>query len=222
MLPTALIGQAGAMVELDGLVVADEPEAWEAAGFAVDPDGVCRVGRVRIRLAGRGGGGKRIQSWVLRGIPEATTTVDGLPTAVTSEAACEPASHPNGVLAIDHLVALTPDVGRTVAALAALGVELRRQREVDAAQYGFPAVQSFFRLGEPILELLGGVEPTGDGPCGFFGLAYTVADLDGLAARGGDTLGRVKDAVQPGRRIATLRHKAFDMSVATAFMTPEP
>ena len=49
-----------------------------------------------------------------------------------------------------------------------------------------------------------------------------MADLDGLAGRCGDTLGSIKDAVQPGRRIATLRHKSFDMSVATAFMTSEP
>lgn len=207
-------------VELDGLVVADEPAAWEAAGFAVDPDGVARVGRVRIHLAGRAAG-KRILSWVLRGVPAGTTEIDGLPTTATDEPACEPAEHPNGVLAVDHLVGLTPDVDRTVAALGALGVELKRQREVDASQYGFDAVQSFFRLGEPIFELLGGVEPTGDGPCAFFGLAYTVADLDALPARYGEGIGAVKDAVQPGRRIATLRHKAFDMSVATAFMSGE-
>ena len=219
MLPTGPIGKAGAMqVELDGLVVGDEPEAWEAAGFTVDPDGSTRVGRVRIRLAGRDGG-KRIRSWVLRGVPAGTASVDGLPTLVTDAAPCEPAEHPNGVHAIDHLVALSPDVARTVAALGAIGVGVRRQREVDAAQYGFPAVQTFFRLGEPILELLGGMEPSGDGPASFFGLAYTVADLDALAARCGDALGTVKDAVQPGRRIATLRHKTYDMSVATAFMT---
>jgi hypothetical protein len=35
-------------------------------------------------------------------------------------------------------------------------------------------------------------------------------------------LGHIKDAVQPGRRIATLRHRDVGMSVATAFMTPEP
>ena len=208
-------------VELDGLVVADEPEAWESAGFAVDPDGVTRAGRVRIRLVGRAEG-KRIRSWVLRGVPAGTDQVDGLPTLVTDEPACEPAEHPNGVLAIDHLVALTPDVPRTVAALGSLGVEVRRQREVDASQYGFEALQTFFRMGEPILELLGGVAPSGDGPASFFGLAYTVSDLDALADRCGPTLGAIKDAVQPGRRIATLRHKALDMSVATAFMTPEP
>lgn len=206
------------MVELDGLVVGDEPEAWAEAGFTVDDDGIVRVGQVRIRLAGRDDG-KRILSWVLRGAPAGTESVDGLPTAVTTDPACEPATHPNGVLALDHLVALTPDVARTVAALGDLGVEVRRAREVDAAQYGFPAVQTFFRLGEPILELLGGTEPSGDGPAGFFGLAYTVADIDALPALYGPALGTVKDAVQPGRRIATLRHKTFDMSVATAFMS---
>lgn len=207
------------MVELDGLVVGDEPASWRDAGFTVDDDGVCRIGRVRVRLAGRDGG-KRIRSWALRGVPPGTTDVDGLPTTPTGEPACEPAAHPNGVLAIDHVVALTPDVARTVAAFGALGVEVRRTREVDAAQYGFPAIQTFFRLGEPILELLGGTEPSGDGPAGFFGLAYTVSDIDALPGRYGPAVGAVKDAVQPGRRIATLRHKSFDMSVATAFMTP--
>jgi hypothetical protein len=207
------------MVELDELVVGDEPETWADAGFTVDDDGVTRIGRVRVRLAGRDGG-KRIRSWVLRGGPADLTDVDGLPTAVTDRPPCEPAVHPNGVLAIDHVVTLTPDVGRTVGALGALGVDARSSREVDAAQYGFAAVQTFFRLGEPILELIGGAEPSGDGPAGFFGLAYTVSDLDALPGRYGSALGAVKDAVQPGRRIATLRHKAFDMSVATAFMTP--
>ena len=205
-------------VELDGLVVGDEPESWADAGFTVDDDGVARVGQVRIRLAGRDDG-KRIRSWVLRGVPGELDSVDGLPTAVTDRPPCEPAVHPNGALAIDHLVAVTPDVGRTVAALGSLGVDVRRQRAVDAAQYGFDALQTFFTLGDPILELLGGIEPSGDGPASFFGLAYTVSDLDALPARYGEGIGTVKDAVQPGRRIATLRHKTFDMSVATAFMS---
>jgi hypothetical protein len=51
-------------------------------------------------------------------------------------------------------------------------------------------------------------------------LAYTVQDLDATARLLGENLGRVKDAVQPGRQIATLRHKEFGMSVATAFMSP--
>ena len=207
--------------ELDEVVVADPPEAWEAAGFLVDPDAVCRVGTVRIRLAGPGAG-KRIVSWSLRGLPAGTTDVDGLPTTGSVQPPCEPASHPNGATALDHLVVLTPDTERTVAALGSLGVELRRTREVPAEQYGFEASQSFFRIGEPILELLGPLAPSGDGPAGFFGFAWTVSDLDALAADLGPALGKVKDAVQPGRRIATLRHKDVGMTVATAFMSPDP
>lgn len=207
--------------DLDELVVADRPEAWEAAGFCVDPDGTCRVGHVRVRLVGSGAG-KRIVGWSLRGLPAGTDDIDGLPTAVSTDAPCAPAEHPNGVVGLDHLVVLTPDSSRTVAVLEALGMPLRRTREVPAEQYGFEAMQSFFRVGEPILELLGPREPTGDGPAGFFGVAWTVADLDGLAERLGSALGRPKAAVQPGRRIATLRHKEVGMTVATAFMTPDP
>jgi hypothetical protein len=206
--------------ELDELRVADPPEAWEAAGFAVDGDGTCRVGSVRVRLLGPEAG-KRIVGWSLRGVPAGTTDVDGLPTAATDEGAPpgEASEHPNGAVALDHLVVLTPDTDRTVAALGALGIERRRTRQVPPEQYGFEAVQSFFRIGEPILELLGSTAPTGDGPAAFYGLAWTVSDLDALADRLGPALGRVKDAVQPGRRIATLRHKEVGMSVATAFMS---
>jgi catechol 2,3-dioxygenase-like lactoylglutathione lyase family enzyme len=205
--------------ELDELVVADPPEAWEAAGFAVDADGTCRVGSVRVRLAGPEAG-KRIVGWSLRGLPDDTTDIEGLSTAPSDRPAPAPAEHPNGATSLDHVVVLTPDTERTVRTLGSLGVELRRTREVPAEQYGFEASQSFFRLGEPILELLGPLTPTGDGPAGFFGLAWTVADIDALAEQLGPALGRVKDAVQPGRRIATLRHKDVGMSVATAFMTP--
>jgi hypothetical protein len=204
--------------ELDELVVADPPEAWEAAGFAVDGDGICNIGTVRVRLAGRDAG-KRIVAWSLRGVPDDTTEVEGLPTTPSNRPAPAPTEHPNGVTALDHVVVLTPHTERTVTALGSLGVELRRTREVPAEQYGFEAAQSFFRLGEPILELLGPLTPTGDGPAGFFGLAWTVDDLDALADQLGPALGRIKDAVQPGRRIATLRHKDVGMSVATAFMS---
>ena len=204
--------------ELDQLLVADPPEAWEAAGFAVDADGCCRIGAVTVRVVGREAG-KRIVGWSLRGVPASTTDVDGLPTTASSGPPTQGSDHPNGAVALDHVVVLTPDTERTVGVLGSLGIECRRTRQVPAEQYGFEAVQSFFRLGEPILELLGGIEPTGDGPAGFFGLAWTVDDLDALADRLGPALGRVKDAVQPGRRIATLRHKDVGMSVATAFMS---
>jgi hypothetical protein len=210
---------------IESIVIADPPETWAAAGFTVGDDGTCQVGTVRIRLAGPEAG-KRIVSWTLRDVPESTASIDGLPTDA-APATDPPAAavHDNGVESIDHLVILSPDVDRTIAALSSVGIEPRRTRQVDAAQYGFAARQTFFRLGEVILELIGADEPmegAADRPAGFFGLAYTVRDLDATAALLADHIGHVKDAVQPGRRITTLRHKDLGMSVATAFMSPGP
>jgi hypothetical protein len=209
------------MTTIDAITIADPPDAWADAGFTVDDDGVCRVGSVRIELAGAEAG-KRIVSWSLRGIDPATTEIDGLPTTASTREPCTGAQHPNGVEIIDHLVILSPHTDRTVAVLNGIGLPTRRTRHVDAEQYGFAARQTFFKMAEVVLELIGSDEPMGDGPAGFFGLAYTVSDIDALAGRYGEHIGSVKDAVQPGRRITTLRHKELGMSVATAFMSAGP
>lgn len=208
-------------VTIDEILVGDPPEAWKAAGFAVDDDGTCRIGTVRVRLMGRDGG-KRILGWSLRGAPEARLadgTLDGLPTALSTTAPATGAEHPNGATHIDHVVLLSPDLPRTTTAIEALGIEQRGERETTS--YGAPMRQIFFRLGEVILELVGGTE-AGEGDPGFFGLAITVSDLDTAASLLGEHLGQPKDAVQDGRRIATLRHRDLGMSVATALMSPEP
>ncbi|HEY5156304.1 MAG TPA: hypothetical protein VIJ47_16295 [Acidimicrobiales bacterium] len=206
---------------IDEITVGDEPKSWRAAGFTVDDDGVCRIGTVRVRLIGRERG-KRILDWSLRDIDADALTdggLDGLPTAPSSAPPAEPAIHANGVRSIDHVVLLSPDTARTTTALEAVGFDVRRVRETDS--YGSPMRQVFFRAGEVIIELVGPDEP-GEGATGFFGLALTVDDLEATAALLGPALGRPKDAVQPGRRIASLRHKDLDISVATALMTPEP
>jgi len=209
-------------VTIDEILVGDPPDAWEAAGFAVDADGSCRIGQVRVRLVGRDGG-KRILGWSLRDAPPARLadgTLDGLPTTASDAPPVEPGKHPNGSLYIDHVVLLTPDLARTTEALAAIGLTPRGERDSDT--YGAPMRQVFFRLGEVILELIGQPGTAGEGDPGFFGLAITVADLDAAGALLGEHLGQSKDAVQDGRRIATLRHREVGMSVATALMTPEP
>jgi hypothetical protein len=204
------------------LVVADPPEAWSRAGFAVGADAVVHVDGLRVRLVGRDGGRKRILSWAFEGIGP-IDSLDGLPTSQLDppgDGGVAPEPHPNGVIGLDHVVIASPDDRRTTAALAAAGFEPRRTRETES--YGAPMRQTFFRSGPVILELIGSPEPTGDGPAGFFGLAWTVTDLDASASLLGPGLGTRKDAVQPGRRIATLRHKDLGLSVATAFMSPEP
>ena len=117
---------------------------------------------------------------------------------------------------IDHLVVLTPDLDRTTEALGAVGVEARRTREAGRGR-----LQRFFRLGEVVLEVVGPIDPSGDGPATFFGLALTVADLDATVSHLAGRIGDPKDAVQPGRQIATLR-TGDEVSVPIAVMSPEP
>jgi glyoxalase/bleomycin resistance protein/dioxygenase superfamily protein len=191
---------------IEGLEIADEPAAWSAAGFAV-ADGVCQVSRVRLRLVGKGDR-RGILGWALG---------DG--------AACEPAApHPNGAVSVDHVVMLSPDLDRTVGELEEQGFELRRRREGPTP--GGSTRQAFFRAGEPILEVVQAPEGTSvardpDGPARLWGLAFEVEDMERTAAALGDLLGTPRDAVQPGRRIATLRPEA-GLGPAVAFMSSGP
>jgi hypothetical protein len=210
-------------VTIDELVVADPPAAWTAAGFTVDAD-VCRVGSVGIRLVGRDRG-KGIVAWSLRGLAgtidgDLGGHLDGIPTTRSDRPAEEPAAHPNGVVGIDHVVLLSPDLGRTTRALAAVGLEPRRER--DAELGGLPMRQVFYRLGEVILEVVGSPDSAGEGPSTLWGLTHVVADIDAAVAALGEVGGRVKDAVQPGRRITTLRHRDLGLSVRTALISPDP
>lgn len=58
-----------------------------------------------------------------------------------------------------------------------------------------------------------------DAPCRFYGLAFLVDDLDATARTLGPLLGEARDAVQPGRRIATVRREAR-LGLPVAFMPP--
>ena len=183
-------------------------------GFTVDAAGNCLIGEVRLVVEG---GDQGLCAWSLDGV-DSGGGIDGLATHrapdATRATAAGPGvgSHPNGVVAIDHVVVTSPDLARTTSALQAVGMEPRRTRDHGAMR------QIFFRLGPVILELVGPPAPGGDGPARFWGIAFTVADLDATARFLGDRLGRVKDAVQPGRRIASLRKEA-GLTVPMAFMS---
>jgi hypothetical protein len=121
--------------------------------------------------------------------------------------------HSNGIVAIDHLVAMTPNLDRSVEALQRAGLDLRRIRE-QPTPAGAPR-QAFFRLGEVILEVVQepqdvlAARPDGaDGRARFWGLALLSDDLELTVARLGEQVSEIRAAVQPGRRIATLRRSA--------------
>ncbi len=208
-------------VTIDELTVADEPAAWEALGFAVEGD-VCVLGDVRIRLAGPYAG-ERLAGWSLREVEE--LKLDGLATARSEQPPpSEAPAHPNGLTAIDHVVAMTPVLDRTVAALKRAGLDLRRIRE-EPTPAGAPR-QAFFRLGATILEVV--QEPPqaieragGDHRAFFWGLALLAPDIEATVASLGDRVSEVRDAVQPGRRIATLRRSA-GLALPVALITPRP
>ncbi|HKI67482.1 MAG TPA: hypothetical protein VJ989_09470 [Solirubrobacterales bacterium] len=206
---------------IDELTVADEPAAWEALGFAVEGD-ACVVGEVRIHLAGPHAG-ERLVGWSLR--DTGGVELDGLPTARSERPPpAAPPAHPNGLTAVDHVVAMTPALDRTVAALKLAGLDLRRIRE-EPTPAGAPR-QAFFRLGATILEVV--QEPPeaieragGDHPAFFWGLAFLAPDLDATVASLGDRVSEIRDAVQPGRRIATVRRSA-GLALPVALISPRP
>ncbi len=201
-------------ITVDEIEVADPAGAWMPAGFSVDSDAVCRVGGVRVRLLGRERG-SGIVGWSLRGLAS-DGSLDGIPTRTSDAPAAASAEHANGVTSIDHVVLLSPDLGRTVDALAAVGVEPRRER--DGALGGQPIRQIFFRFGEVIVEVVGS-PAAGDGPSTLWGITYVVADIDATATFFGERTTPVKDAVQHGRRITTLRNHELGMSVRTAMIS---
>jgi hypothetical protein len=202
------------------LKVGDAPEAWAGLGFAVDGD-VCVVGDVRIELAGTGPG-KGLTGWSLRDFGGGE--LDGLPTARSdSPPPAEAPEHPNGIAAVDHVVAISSDLDRTVTALQAAGLDLRRIRE-EPTPAGAPR-QAFFRLGAVILEVVQAPEEAiertgGDRPTFFWGLAFVAPDLDATAASLKDRVSEIRPAIQPARRIATLRRGA-GLSVPVALITPQ-
>ena len=175
---------------LTELAVAGDAPAWEAAGFTVVVDGI-RVSQLQLQI-GKGEAG--IGEWTLA---ESATPVE--------------VAHPNGATILDHLVVFSGDPEQTTKEYARFGWEPRRTRDVGGGR-----TQTFFKSGEIIIELIG---PMPNVIHQLWGLAFTVRDLDACAALLGDALGRIKDAVQPGRKIATLRHEACGLTVPIAFMS---
>jgi hypothetical protein len=162
------------------IVLGDPPEAWEALGFDVR-DGLVALGEERLQLTGRGGGILEVTA------PGLTADhPDHLPLRATEGAGPDPPAHPNGAFAVDQVVVLTGSLDRTVAALEDAGLDLRRR---DGGM-------AFLRLGSYILEV---VERGGD-PARFWGLVVVVPDPGAVPGAG-----PVKNAVQPGRRIATVK-----------------
>jgi hypothetical protein len=201
---------------LVGLRVADPPEVWATLGFHVADDRVV-VGGVVIELTTEEADG--VRGW--RFDPPWDASIDGLASIDGSGQVPAPAAHdghgsaahPNAATALDHLVVATPDVERTTTALGTAGIEPRRT--IEGARGDRGVLYRFFLLGTCVLELVGPRTPDGDGPARFVGLAFTTTAIDEL----GTVAGEPRPAIQPGRRIATVRRQVGS-TVPIAFLSP--
>jgi hypothetical protein len=204
---------------IDWIAVGGDVAPWHRLGLvtaAVDEDGCEQIPLfgtgIEIDTTGRPG----TRRLVMSGVDPQLTSIDGLTIEVRDEAAPMYAEHPLGARSIDHVVIATDDLARTSGAFAdATGAALKRVREAGEMRQGF------HRLGGLIVEVVerAGLPP---GPATVWGLVLIVDDLDAACASlGAELIDEPRDAVQSGRRIATLRPGA-GLGIAVALMSRDP
>ncbi len=204
---------------VEWLSVAGDVDTWRSLGLVVTDDGTIPLVGTSIRIvADRGDSAAGIVGWTLSGgaAPAAASLdIDGLATDVVAPAAPMYAEHPLGASGLDHVVVLTADLERTSAAIAdATGCELKRIRELATMRQGFHRIGR----GGLIVELVERSDLP-EGPATFWGLVLIVDDLDAACDLiGADRISAPKDAVQPGRRIATVRAEV-GLGLPVALMT---
>lgn len=199
-------------MRLAAIRVPGDGAAWERVGFALD-DGQVRLANGAIEPFHD----TTVLAVQLPGGDVVAADLEGI--SLVAAEPCGPADHPNGAIDLDHLVIMTPDLDRTSSAVAVvLGLPQRRLRETADVR------QAFHRFDPAddgtrgcIVEI---VERTGLERTSLWGLVVNVGDLDRCAGER-DHVGQPRDAVQPGRRIASVRRDA-GLGLAVAFMSPEP
>lgn len=202
--------------KVEWLDVAGEGDTWRSLGLTVTDGGMIPLVGTSIRLVdGDVAEAKGIVGWSLSGVDGARCDVDGLATEVVESATPIYADHQLRASGLDHVVVLTPDLERTSGAIAsATGCDLKRIREVGTMRQGFHRIGR----GGLIVELVERPDLP-DGPASFWGLVLIVEDLDAACDLiGHDRISAPKDAVQPGRRIATI-HADVGLGLPVALMT---
>jgi len=195
------------------LHVGDDPSAWERLGFRIN-ERRCLVGRTEVVFSDGPGG---IHSWVLRN--SIRSEFGPIPTSFTENPVPEPSIvHPNGSVGFHHVVLMVPEFDRGKAALSNAGVQVEHGRP-----FGSPdkeMLPSAPKMGDIELELIGPESEDRSRTWELWGLVIAVSDIDATSELLGNLLGQVKPAVQPYRRIATLKKEA-GLGVAVAFLGPE-
>lgn len=204
------------MTSAEWLTIDGDPDAWRSVGLVAGDDGLVPLFGTCLRLVDSAT--PAVAGWALSGLPGAgPDRIDGLVTDYVDERPPLFADHPLGAIGLDHVVVLSNDLDRTSAAISeATGCALKRVREVGEMRQGFHRIGA----GGLIVEIVERPDVPA-GPASFWGIVLNVEDLDAaVALLGPERIGAAKDAVQPGRRIATLRAEA-GLGIPVALMTPD-
>jgi hypothetical protein len=193
-------------VRLAALRVPGSAQPWADIGFDVVDDAVALAnGAIRF--------GAAVCSLVVDGVVVDRVELEGIP--IEHGEMPSPVGHANGAVELDHVVVMTDSVDRTSAAVAeVLGLEQRRIRETETVRQGF---HRFADVGETRGCIVEVVERPGAGVA-LWGVVMIVDDIDAAVERSNGLVGAPRDAVQPGRRIATVSRSA-GLPVAVALMS---
>jgi hypothetical protein len=187
------------------------PEApWTGVGLRVE-NGWSWIGGTALRFDASDAPAA-LTGWTLLGDGGASS-IDGLATQWVPDADLASWEHPLGARSFDHVVVMTSSLERTCGAIEReTGAPLKRVREAGAVRQGF------HRIGAMVVEVVESAQVRA-GTASFWGFVLVVDDLDAAASGlGEDVVSPPKDAVQPGRRIATFR-RAAGLVLPTALMS---
>ncbi len=213
------------MAQLIEITVGGTPFVWERLGLKVQQSEI-ELSDVAIHIHG-GAAGFLSCSFALSGTDAhafSIDSMDGLPVrlctsdeAHASEVSTIEASAISGVhvIGVDHLVITTDDLMRTSNDIErVLGVACARTRDA-----GHGVTQAFHKIDNTILELVTGPHVKHEG-AKWWGFVLTVDDIDRWwNAVGEEAASQPRDAVQQGRRIATV-HSSVGLGVPVAVMSP--
>ncbi len=202
----------------------ENPAIWESVGFKIghlaNGDSFFTLGAVQF-LFNSPDDPKGIHSIKTWGVEK---PIDSLPFEQIETKEMEQIlslpdqPHPNAISRIDHVVVTTSDCDRTTSAFHNAGIQSQRIRTFG--ERNNLVRQTFFWLGNVILELVGPDTKSSDDPAVFWGLAFVSDDIEKTLSALGDSCTPLKEAVQTGRKITTLRTRDIGISIPIAIMTP--
>lgn len=217
------------MTTIADLWLSSSIEPWHRLGFSSfsvrQPDGlsvscisIAGLGfRFLPEIAEPSASGSYATGWTVRSDDATTHSVDGVATRVIAELQPMPElTHQFAVTAIDHVVITTGSLERTCGAITEqLGLPLKRIRDA-----GHGVRQGFHRAGSLILEIVERPDLAPETSAEIWGVVFVVDDLDSaIAWLGPDAIGAPRDAVQHGRRIASVK-KDVGLGLPVALMSP--